>query len=170
MRLVLDFSFGFWSNAACMDLITYEKLRDQAIERFTEDLRIAFDRVFESFEENKAERNQRPSSRLSGLKFKLETCLNGLLEHGVETFVLDDVIETLRGIDFSLAKRISTYPAKKASASSILKRLANKKQDRVIEIIEAGQGSRPTRYRFTKAVLARQELMELRDLDSELPF
>jgi hypothetical protein len=150
-----------------MDLITYERLRDQAIEGFTKELRIAFDRVFESFEAEKAVSSPRPLSRLSGLKFKLETCLNSLLEHGVETFVLDDVIETLRGIDFSLANRIATNPAKKASASSIMKRLANKKQDGMIEILEAGQGSRPTRYRFTRAVLARQELMELRALDSE---
>jgi len=152
-----------------MDLITYERLRDQAIEGFARELRTAFDRVFESFESERTVPGQRPS-RLSGLKFKLESCLNNLLEHGVETFILDDVIETLRSIDFSLANRISTNPAKKASASSILKRLANKKQDGMIEIFEAGQGSRPTRYRFRGAVLARQELQELRALDSEQHF
>lgn len=151
-----------------MDRMIYESLREEAIERFTAELRIAFDRVFESTEQSRSREvahRHRSSSRLTGLKRTIEAAIHRLLKHEMQIFTLDDVIKAISEVDFALAKRIDTDAAKKASASSILKRLTKpaKDKDQIIEIHAPGEGSRQTRYTFTEAVLEREELDRLRD-------
>lgn len=151
-----------------MDRMVYEKLREEAIERFTVELRNAFDRVFESTELSRSRQvaNRHTSSRrLTGLKRTIETAVRQLLKHEMYTFTLDDVIKAISEVDFALAKRIDTDAAKKASASSILKRLTKPGQnrDQIIEIEAPGEGRRQTRYAFTETVMEREELDRLRD-------
>jgi hypothetical protein len=137
-----------------MDSTTYEKFRDRAIERLVSDLRELFDECFELAQKN----GHKPTRRLKGLKQVAFIAMNNLAEHGFEDFDINDVIQEMQNLNHQMARAILTDLAKKASLSSMLRRLADSKD--TIEVGRVGKGRRATQYKFTNEVLDRIAMTE----------
>jgi predicted TIM-barrel fold metal-dependent hydrolase len=132
-----------------MDSTSYEQFRDEAIKRLVEELRTILDRTFEIARQD----TKKPSRRLVGLKDASFVAMNQLAQQGFEDFNINDVLQEIQRHDYQFARAILLDPAKKASLSSLLRRLAEGED--TIKVDKVGEGRRATQYRFVDEVLAR---------------